>query len=280
MSDFIDSLTIIIVVYKTDLRDSESFQSIWKMCGQDKLIDLFVYDNSPKSKQPGQYHGLEITYFHDPENSGVSKAYNTGAEHALRLNKKWVLLLDQDTTLPCTILEDYERAILQNPEIQLFVPVLHLKNGKIFSPCTYRFKRGFYLDRIVPGVHSFDRLSPVNSGIMVNLNAFQEAGGYNEKVKLDFSDFQFTERFSKVYPIFYLLDVKCQQDFSDDDVSFSSQLTRFRFFCEGAREMGREGIWDWFQYNMVVLLRALKLALRYKKWNFIAIYINKFLKAT
>ena len=249
------------------------------MCGKDASLDLFVYDNSYHSQNIKKHAGINITYWHDNQNSGVSKAYNTGVAHAKRHQKKWLLLLDQDTTLPCTILEDYEKAIIKNPEVQLFAPILYLNNGRIFSPCTYRFKRGFYPEKMTPGIHSFDRLSPVNSGIVVGVDAFYKAGGYNIKVKLDFSDFQFIERFRKIYPSFYVLDVKCQQDFSDDEVSFSVQQVRFGFFCEGARNIEKEGLWDWVQYNTVVFLRALKLCFKYKSPNFLKTYGNTFLLA-
>ncbi|NHF59090.1 glycosyltransferase [Flavobacteriaceae bacterium TP-CH-4] len=277
MNDFINSLSIIIVVYNTALDDSESFQSVVAMVGNGTPLDIFVYDNSPNPQRIGEYPGLRITYFHDPKNSGVSKAYNTGAAHARQHQNKWVLLLDQDTVLPYTILADYEKAVAQNPEIDLFVPILRLANGKIFSPCTFKFKRGFYPDDLKLGVNPLDRLSPVNSGMLVSVEAFFSVEGYNEQVKLDFADFQFIERFRKRYPDFYVMDVECQQDFSDDEVSYSSQANRFKYYCEGARNIEKRGVWDWLQYNGVVFLRALRLTGRYREWQFLKTYFNNFL---
>ena len=277
MAHFSDSLSIIIVVYNTALDDSESFRSVKAMTAPGNPLDVFVYDNSPRPQQLREYPNIRITYRHDPENSGVSRAYNSGADHARKAQREWVLLLDQDTTLPPDVLDRYETAVRKNPGFKLFVPILQLLNGKFFSPCTYRFKRGFYLDTIAPGPHSLYKLSPVNSGILVSLNAFFEVGGYNEKVKLDFSDFQFIERFRKRYADFIVMDVVCQQDFSDDEVSYSGQANRFRYYCEGARNMEKEGIGDWLQYNMVVLLRALRLMVRYGKWKFLQTYFNTFL---
>lgn len=279
MGDFINSLSIVIVLYNTELDDSESFQSVIQMHKGIGELDLFVYDNSREPQQIKRYPNLHITYLHDPKNSGVSKAYNIGAENAQLQLKEWVLLLDQDTTLPQDIFDHYEKTIRDYPDIKLVVPILRLGNGKIFSPCSYKFKRGFYLDTIAPGLHSLNQLSPVNSGIFVHLTSFFEAGGYNEKVKLDFSDFQFIERFRKVYPVFYVMDVECQQDFSDDEVSYSGQLNRFGYYCEGARNSDKKGIWDWVQYNTVVVLRAMRLSVKYKKWGFINTYLNKFLIA-
>lgn len=279
MHHFIDSLTVIIVVYNTALEDCESFQSIKRICESGDCPHIFVYDNSAQPQQIYNYPGMQITYLHDPTNPGVSKAYNAGAAHARNHQKEWVLLLDQDTTLPATILAEYEKAVKKNPGIFLFVPILYLNNGKIFSPCIYAFKRGFHPGHIAPGTHSFKWLSPVNSGILVNTTAFWEVGGYNEKVKLDFSDFQFIRRFRKIYPRFYVIDEKCKQDFSDDTVSFSSQAIRFSYYCEGAGNIEKDGIWDQMQYSIILFLRALRLTLRYRHFGFIRTFYSNFIRS-
>lgn len=277
MKKFVESLEIIIVLYNISLEESESFRSVSEMRSDEGTLSLFVYDNSNRPQSIKTYDGVQISYVHDPTNSGVSKAYNAGANHARKLQKRWVLLLDQDTTLPTTLLKSYWKAVEQNAELKLFVPILKLKNGKIFSPCAYKFKRGFYLDTIVKGIHSLQRLSPVNSGMLVDVSAFFEAGGYNQKVKLDFSDFQFIERFRKRYSNFFVMDVDCYQDFSDDEVSLTSQANRFGYYCEGARYIEKNGFWDWSQYSLVVFLRAFKLVIKYKDLRFIRIYLSTFL---
>ncbi len=277
MDEFVESLLIIVVLYNIPVEESESFRSIREMDSGGGDLGLFVYDNSKQPQTIKGYDGLHISYVHDSKNSGVSKAYNEGTAHARKHQKKWVLLLDQDTTLPVTLLKRYRVATKQNPELKLFVPVLTLKNGKIFSPCTYRFKRGFYLDTIEKGIHSLQKLSPVNSGMLIDVHAFFEVGGYNDQVKLDFSDFQFIERFRKRYSDFYVMDVECDQDFSDDEVSLGSQANRFRYYCEGARNIEKNGIWDWLQYSAGVFLRAVRLGLRYKDSRFLSIYVDTFL---
>lgn len=280
MDRFADSLLIIIVIYKRLLEDCESFQSVLSIRAGVSNLNVFVYDNSPDSEQIKNYEGLTLTYFHDEKNSGVSKAYNVGVEHANKDKKEWVLLLDQDTSLPNSILKKYYEAIVRNTDINLFVPVLKLKKGSIFSPSRYRFKRGFFIDGIKPGAHSLFEYAPVNSGMMVRVEAFQKVGGYNEKVKLDFADFQFVERFRKAYTRFFVLDVECEQDFSDEESSLQSQSVRFKYFCEGAKNIEDKSIWDWLQYNTVVFIRAVRLTIRFGKPGFIGSYFRNFLFAS
>lgn len=277
MKVFTDSLQIVLVLYETVLEESESFRSILAMSRSGYKLDLFVYDNSKRIQPIKAYDDLNITYRHDPMNSGVSKAYNVGAEYARKRQKKWILLLDQDTALPTSLLQSYREATEKNQGLKLFVPILKLDDGKIFSPCTYRFKRGFYAETVKTGIHSLYELAPVNSGMLVDLAAFNEVGGYNEAVKLDFSDFQFVERLRQHYPNFYVLEAVCHQDFSDDIVHFKGQAARFVHYCDGAKNIEKEGLWTWIQYNFIVLSRALRLTARYKKLRFIGIYLNTFL---
>ncbi len=266
-----------MVLYNIRLEESKSFRSIREMDSGDGDLNLFVYDNSCQLQTIKAYEGLHISYLHDSKNSGVSKAYNEGTAHARKHQKKWVLLLDQDTSLPATLVKNYWEATEQNSEPKLFVPILKLDNGKIFSPCAYRFKRGFYLDSIEKGIHSLQKLAPVNSGMLIDIDAFFEVGGYNNEVKLDFSDFQFIERFRKRYSEFYVMDVACEQDFSDGEVSLAGQAHRFGYYCEGARNIEKNGLMDWLQYNAVVFLRAVRLSLRYKDLRFLHVYLTTFL---
>jgi len=277
MDTFSDTLLIIIVTYNTALEDCESFQAVLHMRREHTKLAIFVHDNSKEPQEIEHYEGLSISYVHDPQNPGVSKAYNVGAAYAKKNKKKWVLLLDQDTTLPATILDSYQKTIATHPDIKLVVPILVLGDGKIFSPCRYKFKRGFHLQEIAEGIHSLQHISPVNSGMLIDTTAFFEVGGYNEKVKLDFGDFQFVERFRKHYEDFYVMDIQCQQDFSNDEVAYDSQLTRFKYYCDGARHIEKDTLWDSIQYTSIVLIRGLMLTMKYKKNTFMSTYFNTFL---
>lgn len=278
MINFLNDLLIVIVKYNISLEESESFCSLNKIVEhKEKKLTLFVYDNSKDKEEIKTYKNLDITYIHNAKNPGVSMSYNEGAAYAKKLKKKWILLLDQDTTLPSLILEKYNEAIIKNPNIKLFVPILKLINNKIFSPAKYRFKRGFYLDSVTEGIYSLYNLAPVNSGIMVKVSAFLQVGGYNEKVKLDFSDFQFIERFRKTFDKFYVINSVCEQDFSDNILLYDTQVKRFKHFCEGALNIEKNNFWDWLQYNTIVFIRAFKLTYKYSKITFIKLYLKTFL---
>lgn len=181
----------VIVLYKCKLENSKSYQSLL----QNNEETIFVYDNSPISQE---VHGENIVYIHDSQNGGLSVAYNKAAQYARCNRFDWLLLLDQDTTFQKGAIEYYIKAINEFPDIKMFAPVHQISDGRYISPTHYVCK-GSRPSRVMKcGLLNFKEASPINSGIMVNVTAFYEAGCYDEEVVLDFSDIRFMEKFRKL----------------------------------------------------------------------------------
>lgn len=276
----INSLFGVIVLYETTLAESKTFKSIQKGLRKQNIpFDILVYDNSSEPKYSSEYFEVEntrINYIHDSSNSGISKAYNVGAKMARKLNKSWLLLMDQDTEFPPTIFDAYLSGIEHHPSIKLIAPILKLTNGTIFSPCHYIFKRGFTKKIVKPGINQFKKSSPVNSGMLVNLEAFEKAGGYNESIKLDFSDFQFIEKFRVENNRFLLLDNVAIQDFSNDITNITSLVKRYEIYCNDAKNCIPIRFYDPVIYMINALLRAMKLYVRTRDLMFLKIWLKMF----
>lgn len=276
----LDSILPILVVYKQNLRNSISLNALSIHLDKTGIrLDLFVYDNSPALSELAsfKFKQFDITYIHDPLNSGVSKAYNTGAKFGSTKNKEWIMLLDQDTSFPDDFMIKYQEASIKNPEIKLFCPILITQFGQIMSPCVYRHKQGQWVKQLNKGVYSLYSFSPVNSGMMINLKAFNQVGGYNESVRLDFADFQFIERFKNSFKMFCVIDLVCRQEFSGFEKNIVTLKNRFVLFCEGARNCDRCIFSDNIWYLFAVLRRLIGLTLKTKKISFIPIFIRVYL---
>ncbi len=282
MSELIDHFMAVVVLYNCKIKDSKSLTSINdSLAFYSYILDVVVYDNSPYSDIENESifnrKQLTIHYFHDPTNPGVSKAYNFAAKYAEELKKKWLLLMDEDTSFPLESISNYLQAIEQHPDINLFSPILKLRTGTILSPCRYSFKRGFALKQVSAGVNSLKHISPINSGMLISLDAFIKAGGYNEKVRLDFSDFQFIERLKRVSEMFYVINIIALQEFSDEITDVVKLNKRFAFYCDGAKNCEKKSFTDRFSYFMVVLLRAMALVYRTKNIIFYKTFIQSYL---
>jgi len=277
---FLSKVLPVIVLYGQDFTNSHSIVVLDSyISDKSVLIDLFVYDNSPECKYEEQfrYHNFNVRYIHDPSNAGVSKAYNSGANYAKAKSKEWILLLDQDTEFPANYIDSYEHAVKKNSGVNLFAPVLKTKSDQIMSPCRYFHKRGYWLKEIPGGNMDAEDYSPVNSGMLINLKAFFEVGGYNEKVKLDFADFQFVERYSKVYGNFHVINLICIQDFSGFEKDFDKLKHRFAFFCQGAKNCDRNNFSDRWWYFLAVFRRMAGLVLRTRSFSFVPIFFQNYI---
>jgi len=283
LSEKVDQIIAVVVIFNTKIEESETLISLSGSLAQTSdSMDLVVYDNSLHPVwESGSVFTMEffrIHYFHDPSNPGVSKAYNFAARYAQQLKKRWILLLDQDTSFPIDTISTYVSALKNHPTIKLFAPVLKLSDDRILSPSRYFFKRGFALKKITPGLHSLKRISPLNSGMLIELDTFIISGGYNEKIKLDFSDFQFIERFKKNSDQFCIINVISLHEFSDEETNTVKLNERFFFYCDGAKNSEKSSFCDRLIYFMVVLLRATNLVYRTKDIIFYKTFIHHYLR--
>jgi GT2 family glycosyltransferase len=284
---FFEKLLIIIVTYNENYSNSKTFKTIINSFEsiKDFHLDFFIYDNSPnilpniENQILGHNPSININYYHDNTNSGLGKAYNKGAEFAIKTKKKWLLLLDQDTELPEDILVKYFEATSISKKIDLFAPTLFSHKGDLISPSKYKFKRGFKLSYIPKGITPLKGITPINSGILISLDLYKEVGGYNEKIRLDFSDHAFIEKVRAIRKYFFVIPTNVIHNLSSNKLqSIEQELIRFAFFCEGAKFAGKDSKSE-LNYFILVFLRSLKLSFVFKNIQFFKILYSKwFLK--
>lgn len=268
------SVLAVLVLYRQSLAESATFQSLSAGLGQlSTPLPLLVYDNSPTPVgDPGRvgYPAWAITYVHDPSNPGVSRAYQEGARMAAAGSIPWLLLLDQDTRFPADWLGRYLNAVARHPEAALFAPILR-SGERILSPCIYRFKRGFPLDRVEPGKRPLAGISVLNSGMWVGVEEYRAVGGHDVRIALDFADHEFIERFKRRHDSFVLVDAECSHDFfRETGQSIAGHLARFRFYCRGARYASK-GLLDGIVTTAVVGARACLLSYRHGSLKFLGV---------
>jgi rhamnosyltransferase len=190
-------------------------------------------------------------------------------KHINTTNKQWILILDQDTEFPEDAVFHYLSGIELYPGKYLFCPKL-LSKENIVSPCKIKFYRGVAL-RIMPksGVFMLSFLKPINSGLLINLQAFNIIGGFNEHIKLDFSDFEFIDRFRIRYAEAVLLPIICKHSLSSFSIMpLNSAISRFGYYRSGIRLLKKD-FTSAIIIEILLMLRAIKFSIRYKSLQFI-----------
>jgi rhamnosyltransferase len=271
--DLEENLLIALVIYEMKINDSPSFNSIMKASSQ-KPAAFFICDNS-KISQPIPSTYWTIIYHHDPSNPGVSKSYNEAFKTAKQLNKKWLLLADQDTEFPPTIFYDYSNAITCYPQIGIFAPCLFDSQGLV-SPFELRWGKGKRLKTVNETVCSFKKFKIINSGMLISLDAFEKAGGYDERFPMDYSDVSFLDRVCKSDPHFVLTPSRCHHHFSATEkvIDLSTELDRFKSFCK-AVQLYKKTSASFVSAIWIIVPRALKLSLQMKSLKFLKIVFAK-----
>lgn len=272
--DLLKDIFAVLVLYKCTIEESETFQSLnISLTNINATLDILVYDNSPGASYCNKKFDkgrMKVTYINDTSNSGVSKAYNVGAEIAGGLKKKWLLILDQDTIFPLEAIKKYQEQTASNCPVH--APVLSTGNGYL-SPCKYTFGRGRAINSYQVGVNSFRNRSLLNSGLMISLALYNEIGGYNESIPLDFSDHYFVNEIKKRYKYFNVLDVVCKHALSSAETDLNKILIRFKYYLIGAREYIRCN--RSFPVLVVSFARTMKLTIRFKTSTFLKYYLEQ-----
>ena len=266
------SIYIVIVLYKVALQDAVSYQTLIR---SNQIEEFFVYDNSPEEfNQPTELLPKGVTYVRDFTNSGLSKAYNAGAKRARDLGYTHVLILDQDTRFEKKIWKSY----IDHSEFPgIVAPTIRTVQGQDFSPVDIK---GWSLKGVhnpKSGEYSLFDVAVVNSGCCIPLSLYEQAGGYNEAVRLDFADFQFQIRARVFQPRLQLLSSIALQDFSNDIKDVDVLLHRYQIYLECAAHFTVDSAKLKIKHHYQVFRHGLALMLRTHNIQFLTNYLKIFL---
>ena len=271
---FLEETLVILVIYRCVPEKSTTWSSLVQEAARLKsTIHLFVYDNSPEPQHFPPSPFIKMEHKHNPDNPGVSKAYNEGCAHARRKGKRWLLLLDQDTSFPAGWLAVYFRNTVEEDPSLVRVPIL-LSDSIIISPFRYWLTKGVSSRRVDPGVYSLHRYFAINSGLLIDRDVFESVGCYDEAIPLDFSDFAFMNKLKKNKCSLKVMELYGQHRLSSmakPDENTAKQ--RFRQYCLGSKRLtaytGQS-----FLHLFLGAGRAIRLGIQYRSRSFIIILIQ------
>lgn len=273
-------LLCITVIYKRELSKTEAYRTILSKAAEREDTGIFIYDNSPEAPLTMEHYRKQgWEYRWDPSNGGVSKAYNEGAAYAKANGFDRLLLLDQDTDWEVgNYVETLFKAVSENADCDIFVPRITYGKG-IFSPL--RCKGFRPSGETFPfGENILKNVAIVNSGLSLTTSLFHRAGGYNEKVALDFADFQFIRRLERHTDRFFLIDYSCRQDFSDNTENREALWSRFLIYSRCIRNYECRDLSEKTRLFTAGLSHSMKLSLRTRSFKFLSHFLSSFPKTS
>lgn len=217
-----------IVTYNPDiLRLLDNLEAIIP-----QVSEVLIYDNGSSNISDIELMAQElpnVSVFESQKNGGMSVALNHLCNSALFAvsssghRYRYILTLDQDSIA----LPNMVRNLLK-----------HVREGVgVVAPVSYN--RGFPAECFESSVSVAQEVARANtSGSLINLAAFSACGGYNEKLFVDWVDFEFCLRLREhgyrivASPDAYLL----------HDLGHAKYICRVPWFCNGhfvSRELVR-----------------------------------------
>lgn len=181
-----DKICAVIVTYNCDGNFLNTFNSVVNQV--DKIV---IVDNGSKSstiemlKKLKEEKGAELILCGD--NLGIAAALNKGVKYALENNYQWVITLDHDSNLK----EDMVGKLLE-----AYYTLDDDKKKKVVSLLPRYIELGLnveeQLNKEQEDIKYID--GGITSGNLVNRKAFEEVGLFDEKLFIDFVDYDFCFR--------------------------------------------------------------------------------------
>lgn len=263
----------VVVLYNQNLCDTNVYNTLLRNQDHLKVVSV-VFDNSPQ-KQTNEVPKNLIYIWNNGKNLGLSECYNKAIDYAKRHECNWILLLDQDTTFPINAWDTYLQCIEKYPNYFLFAPIHKTNKGRYLSPKNPIL--GVSSKSPTYGECSFKQAYPINSGLLISLSFFIKVGGYNPKIRVDFSDIQFISKARQVINRFYILNIICTQDFSNEISDINKLYNRFKLFCEGGYYFQYRNNNERIIINYLIFKHTIALSIKNKTCLFLKYYITNYL---
>lgn len=160
----------VIVLYKPELELlSRNISQVLKT----SISSIILIDNSPNELDNSfllSFNSKIINYVYNNGNKGIAYGLNAGLKIADSLGYNWVLQLDQDSIIPMDMINIYDLFLSKNKD-----------NVGMLCP---QLLQG--VDRKTGDATCISKvLFAITSGSLININAWNDIGRYDEKLFID-----------------------------------------------------------------------------------------------
>ncbi len=226
-----------IVCFREKYWETQSFRDIIKSYRQslnNSTLYISIYDNTDYKDWKIQhdyinYENVIINYYRDSSNSGISAAFNYFAEFSKKIDTKWIVFLDQDTSLSIDFFTQYLKKSI-NTNKNIVFPKVYTKS-KLLSPSYYNYYRTSVIKNIASEL-LLNNITAINSGIMIRTDFFLQNNGYNKNLRIDFCDHEFIERLKNKNISADILDISLYQEFSAQSNNKEKAIERYKIYIK------------------------------------------------
>jgi len=225
-----------------------------------QLQHVLIYDNSPMARVQPEALGAQCSYLHDPTNGGTAAAYQHAVGIAESLGLGWLLLLDQDSSLPSDYLQAAAHQVqADGATLSCLVPWV-ADQGRPVSPAVVR-PWGTIRPLRRSGTARVGHLAAVASGCLVRVAALRGILPFPRALWLDYVDHWMFAQLQGRGERVSVLDQRLEHHLS---VLAPAQLSprRLRSILDGERYFVRtQGVLARLVYPLRLMARVVRYAL-------------------
>jgi GT2 family glycosyltransferase len=274
------SIQIILVLYKTKLKDSLSFKTL---CEYISVLlydyELLIYNNSPEIIIEENKNYVLINA---KQNEMLVGAYNFALHRAIECKRNWLLLLDQDTCLTKEYFEQLNIALASNENVAAIIPKLRYKQVHL-SPksCNPFFGHwGIMIDLKETGIIKNKTLQAFNTATLLLVKALQNVDGFPQEFPLYELDYCLFYRLSKNHEKFYIMNVYLSHDLTMLDYRNKMTIERYILIIGSEYRFAKQlGVFAFLTFKMRLIFRFFKQLLVEEKRKYTKLTVKYLLKA-
>lgn len=151
---------------------------------------IIIVKNSDERLDDVDFQNEKIVRVQLDKNYGIAYAQNVGIRRAIELGAEWMLLSDQDTVFPEQYVNRFLEKIENHGAETIYVPVFFNETKKQIEPVSVSMSESVCPDGVspVPLIHA------ISSGTVFHKGVFEKIGGMDEKLFIDYVDFEWCWR--------------------------------------------------------------------------------------
>ena len=252
-------LKILIVLYNKLPLDSQTLNSFLQFKEQlSNYAELIIWDNSEIYLNNSQLNTLEqalyplkFIYKANGLNTSLSRIYNKVIESITQ--DEFLVIFDHDSTINISYFTQLIKAIKDNPDINLFLPIVN-GNNQIVSPANRWYFKGSYWKNEKYGILPSKRLTAINSGMAINGRYLvHKFIGYDEDLKFYETDNDFMYKYSIDNSKLFVINTHINHILSIyEESSIEEKIFRFNAAKEGC-------LIHWRKKNTIIYKRKINI---------------------
>lgn len=276
------TISILVVLYNTSIRDSSTIKSIiksvLKLKSRNASYNLLLWDNSYSSSSEDVVrlfcnemlqNGVYASYKHSPENKPLSEVYNNFISTYKDISD-YLMIFDQDSSFTSEFFNSVDD-VLRVYRPDLILPIIKHKKH-IVSPSKIYYIKGRYFKSPPCGNISSQHLSAINSGMVIaSCYLSKTKFKYDNRLKNYCTDDYFMKQFRKNKGVVFVLDYVFEHDLSLSTLNENSTALKQRYneLINGREIVYSDNLMGWILIKIYFYFHRIYMSLRYKDLSYL-----------